>query len=40
MLVREVAFDRPSEYHDYLWLPEIIEDICNGYQRRYGERIH
>jgi hypothetical protein len=40
MLVKEVAFDRPSGYHDYLWLPEIIEDICNGYQCRYGERIH
>lgn len=40
MLVRETAF-RSDEMgnHDYLWLPEIMEDICNGYHQVYGERI-
>jgi hypothetical protein len=41
MLVRDSAF-RASEMgnHDYLALPEIIEDICNGYELKYKERIH
>ena len=41
MLVREAAF-RAEEMgnHDYLWLPEIMEDICNGYHKAYGEVIH
>lgn len=40
MLVRESA-DRSSEIgnHDYLGLPEIMEDICNGYQATYDESI-
>ena len=40
MLVRDVAA-YPSKIgnHDYLWLPEIMEDICNGYQETYGESI-
>lgn len=41
MLVRESAF-RAEEMcnHNYLGLPEIIEDICNGYHEAYGEMIH
>jgi hypothetical protein len=40
MLVRESAFQsRSMGNHDYLKLPEIIEDICNGYQRQFGESI-
>jgi hypothetical protein len=26
--------------HDYLQLPEIMEDICAGYEREYGQRIY
>jgi len=41
MLVREVAFcPREIRNHDYLRLPEIMEDICNGYQEVHGESIH
>lgn len=38
MLVRDVA-SRANEIgnHDYLWLPEIMEDICTGYQERFNE---
>ena len=41
MLVRESAFN-PEELgnHDYLRCPEIIEDICNGYEKRYSESIY
>jgi hypothetical protein len=41
MLVKEVAFcpDDLSS-HDYLRLPEILEDICSGYQETYGVSIH
>lgn len=40
MLVRESAF-RSAEIgnHDYLELPEIIEDICWGYQETFKESI-
>lgn len=40
MLVRDAAF-RSAEIgnHDYLGLPEIIEDICLGYHERYGVSI-
>jgi hypothetical protein len=40
MLVRESAFNA-SEIgnHDYLKLPEIIEDICWGYQEKFKESI-
>lgn len=40
MLVRESAFNA-SEIgnHDYLKLPEIIEDVCWGYQERFKESI-
>ena len=36
MLVKEAAF-KANEIgnHDYLWLPEIIEDICNAYHDKY-----
>jgi len=41
MLVRDSAFNAESMWnHDYLEFPEIIEDICNGYENRFGERIH
>ena len=41
MLVRDVAFvpERLAN-HDYLRLPEIIEDICDGYRAKYGISIH
>jgi hypothetical protein len=40
MLVREIAFCADSvSHHDYLKLPEIVEDICNGYAQRFGEDI-
>lgn len=41
MLVREVA-DKPEEVwsHDYLWLPELMEDICNGYEQQHGVQLH
>lgn len=39
-LVRDCAFN-PSRLwsHDYLRLPEIVEDICNAYAKKYGEPI-
>lgn len=41
MLIREVAFyPRESGNHDYLCLPEIMEDICNGYEQVHGESLH
>lgn len=40
MLVREAAFQVDAiGNHDYLRVPEIIEDICKGYRERYGEWI-
>ena len=41
MLVRDVAF-APNNLsnHDYLLLPEIVEDICNGYLEKYQVSIH
>ena len=41
MLVRESAF-HPHDIgnHDYLRVPEIIEDICNGYQKHFEESIY
>jgi hypothetical protein len=26
--------------HDYLAFPELVEDISNGYEKKFGERIH
>lgn len=41
MLVRDSAFrSKEMSNHDYLWLPEIVEDICNGYHASYGDMIH
>lgn len=41
MLVRKVAFNAAKVInHDYLEIPEIIEDICNGYETKYGESIY
>lgn len=38
MLVRDIA-GKSAEVgnHDYLRIPEIMEDICTGYLERYGE---
>ena len=40
MLVRESAFcSNEMHNHDYLRVPEIIEDICNGYMKQFGKSI-
>jgi hypothetical protein len=40
MLVRESAFcSTEMGNHDYLRMPEIIEDICNGYEKQFGKSI-
>jgi len=40
MLVKDVAFYSQSlGHHDYLRTPEIIEDICNGYEKKFGVSI-
>lgn len=40
MLVRESAFRaREMGNHDYLRIPEIMEDICDGYSERFGDPI-
>jgi hypothetical protein len=37
ILVREVAFHATKlSQHDYLGMPEIIEDICNGFMKKSG----
>jgi len=40
MLIRDAAF-RSGEIgnHDYLGTPEIVQDICHGYEARFGLRI-
>lgn len=41
MLVREAAFNSDKICnHDYLEVPEIIEDICNGYREQFGHCIY
>ena len=41
MLVKETAFNaKKIGNHDYLWLPEIIEDICNAYHEKFDLFIH
>jgi hypothetical protein len=41
MLVKESAFhSEVMGNHDYLAVPEIIEDICNGYHKQFGESIY
>lgn len=40
MLVRVVSFHSGTiGNHDYLGIPEIVEDICNGYEAATGESI-
>ncbi len=40
-LVREGAFHASrNSNHDYLGLPETMEDICNGYLDKHGERLY
>jgi hypothetical protein len=40
ILVKDVAFcARKLGQHDYLGMPEIVEDICNGYEEQYRESI-
>lgn len=40
MLVKDIGFCAAAvTNHDYLKIPEIIEDICCGYESRFGERI-
>lgn len=39
-LVREVAdHARALSQHDYLAMPEIVEDICNGYEKQFGASV-
>lgn len=41
ILVRDVAFNASRlAQHDYLSMPEIIEDICHGYKVKYGTSIY
>ncbi|NDV18185.1 hypothetical protein GO013_01975 [Pseudodesulfovibrio sp. JC047] len=41
MLVREIACRAKDLFlHDYLELPEIIVDICDGYAREFGDEIY
>lgn len=36
-LVKEVAFNNEEFWaHDYLQIPEIVEDICNMYEEKYS----
>lgn len=40
MLVKEIGSHADTvSNHDYLKLPEIIEDICRGYKEKFGENI-
>lgn len=40
MLVRESAWrSKRIGSHDYLGMPEIVEDICNGYKQKYSVQI-
>ncbi|WP_210487770.1 hypothetical protein [Pantoea ananatis] len=37
-LVRELHFNASENgLHDYLWLPELVEDVCNAYQEKYDQ---
>jgi hypothetical protein len=41
MLVREVAFHANAMgYSEFLESSEIVEDICDGYQKQFGSSIH
>ncbi|PLC51989.1 hypothetical protein CR155_20500 [Pollutimonas nitritireducens] len=40
MLVKDIGVCAESVgNHDYLRIPEIVEDICNGYEKLYSENI-
>ena len=40
VLVKDTAFNfKELAQHNYLGMPEIIEDICNGYEKKFGESI-
>ena len=40
MLVKDISFNSQAVgNHNYLEIPEIMEDICNGYNKTYGEPI-
>lgn len=37
-LVRETHFHARSLWlHDYVHLPELVEDVCNAYEKRFGQ---
>ncbi len=39
-LVRELHFNASENgLHDYLWLPELVEDVCKAYQKKYGHNL-
>jgi len=41
ILVQDVAYyANQLGQHDYLAMPEIIEDICNGYEKQFGTSIY
>ena len=41
VLVKDTALNANDlAQHDYLGMPEIIEDICNGYEEKFGESIY
>lgn len=40
ILVKDLAYHAKTlSQHDYLGMPEIIEDICNGYESQFGVSI-
>jgi hypothetical protein len=40
-LVKELVVDvGETAQRDYLELPEMIEDICNGYEQKFNESLH
>lgn len=40
LLIYDKAFERTTVKTGFLEFPEIIEDICNGYQNSYNKSIH
>ncbi|WP_449416635.1 hypothetical protein [Phormidium nigroviride] len=41
MLIKDIAFQASTVgNYDYLRLPEILEDICNGYLKSFNIRLH
>jgi hypothetical protein len=40
MLVKDVAFNaKKIGNHDYLGIPEIVQDVCRGYEKRFNVSI-